>query len=284
MACSICGSSRRFPSEITYCVDKLFRCNDKCMERTTFEIDQTISAARRRRDEVDVSIGNPASWEATPSLSTIAAERRAALIPGWTPTTTFHDTFDVLPGAGGSLWSTSFGGTGTLTAPAAGVAAFNTVTNSGFSQAWAPSITIPKPASGKFYMLASFAVTGSKTAGMSHMVGAVVISGGVPGSSAMFVGALGPTSTAFYVAPWSLSGVIKTTATEVDSSFHYGELWWTGNGYAFAAIDLGNTGVINPRTAFTGTISPYVGVAAAPPAAATGTSYTLKLDEVVVYV
>jgi hypothetical protein len=56
-ACSICGRRRLFPSQITYCPDRLYRCVDSCMEKSAFEYDQEIAAYRRRRPEPDVSVG-----------------------------------------------------------------------------------------------------------------------------------------------------------------------------------------------------------------------------------
>lgn len=280
MACSICGSSRRFPSEITYCADKLFRCNDKCMERTTFEIDQTISAARRRRDEVDVSIGNPAAWETPQTLSSIAAERRAALIPGWTPTTTFHDAFDVLPGAGGSAWSIEVANGGTVASTGAGTATYAANAALGAAVAWNPSISVPRPATGKFYSILRFKCAGTFVNLSSIRTGAIVVAGGLPNTEkAVLAGMSASTSMTFFVSPWSLTGgpIIKT-ATEVDTAYHYGEVWWTGNGYAYGAIDLGLRGAVTPLSNFTGTINPYMGCVGV-----NGTE-SMTIDETVIYV
>jgi len=37
MACSICGIPARYPTEIRYCSDRLFRCNQFCTETTNRE-------------------------------------------------------------------------------------------------------------------------------------------------------------------------------------------------------------------------------------------------------
>lgn len=274
MACSICGSSRRFPSEITYCVDKLFRCNDKCMERTTFEIDQDIAASRRRRVEPDTSIGNPASWEATQTFSAIAVERRAQLIPGWTPTTTFHDTFDVLVGGGGSNWTTSITAPGAVSMPSTGIAKMDSVSTAGVAQAWTTAVTVPRPNLGKFYMLAKFAV-GTVVATSDLRVGVVEIIASVPQGRCEFVGARGSNSKGFYVAPAAVVAGAVVSLTEIDAAYHYAELWFNGNGYSYGAVDFGNVGVVPPLPTVGGTSRPYI-------CAAFGSS--LLIDEMTVFV
>lgn len=54
MACSICGNSFRFPGELRYCSDRLFRCNMFCTETENREdYDRKQAAARAAlKDEV----------------------------------------------------------------------------------------------------------------------------------------------------------------------------------------------------------------------------------------
>jgi hypothetical protein len=51
-ACSICGCSRRFPDNLTFCADQLYRC-ERCMEVTPLERDQKVQAYRQHSEEPD---------------------------------------------------------------------------------------------------------------------------------------------------------------------------------------------------------------------------------------
>lgn len=66
-ACSVCGRRRRFPMEIAYCADRLYRCLDACMEVSAFEYDQQLSAYRRRRPEPDIAIGVQSQFDPSPA-------------------------------------------------------------------------------------------------------------------------------------------------------------------------------------------------------------------------
>lgn len=51
--CSICGNSFRFPAELRYCSDGLFRCNVYCTEtETPYDYDRKTMANRQVHDEV----------------------------------------------------------------------------------------------------------------------------------------------------------------------------------------------------------------------------------------
>ena len=65
-ACSVCGRRRLFPSQLTYCPDRLYRCSDACMEKSAFEYDQELAAYRRRRPEPDIAIGIPSQFDSVP--------------------------------------------------------------------------------------------------------------------------------------------------------------------------------------------------------------------------
>ena len=62
-ACSVCGRRRRFPSEIAYCPDRLYRCLESCMELSAFEYDQQLAAYRKRRPEPDIAVGVASQFE-----------------------------------------------------------------------------------------------------------------------------------------------------------------------------------------------------------------------------
>ncbi len=62
-ACSVCGRRRRFPSQLAYCPDRLYRCMDACMEVSAFEYDLALSNYRKRRPEPDVAVGIPSQFE-----------------------------------------------------------------------------------------------------------------------------------------------------------------------------------------------------------------------------
>jgi len=62
-ACSVCGRRRLFPSQLSYCADRLYRCLEACMEKSAFEYDQEIAAYRRRRPEPDIAIGIKSQFE-----------------------------------------------------------------------------------------------------------------------------------------------------------------------------------------------------------------------------
>lgn len=53
MACSICGIPYGYPTEIRYCVDRLFRCNATCTEtETPLDYERKQQESRRRIDEI----------------------------------------------------------------------------------------------------------------------------------------------------------------------------------------------------------------------------------------
>src|SRR5688572_26144129 len=95
-SCSICGVPRRFPDDLSYCSDKLFRC-ELCMETPTIETDRVLAAFRTQPDEFMRPVGVAAAQDASPSLLAIAAARVETLFAGWTPTYTRNDTFDSVP-------------------------------------------------------------------------------------------------------------------------------------------------------------------------------------------
>lgn len=53
IGCSICGNAFRWPTEIRYCSDRLFRCNRYCTETENLQDynDKQATARRQRPDE-----------------------------------------------------------------------------------------------------------------------------------------------------------------------------------------------------------------------------------------
>jgi len=52
MSCSICPFAGEYPTEIRYCVDKLFRCYHCSETETPLDYERKQSESRRRRDDV----------------------------------------------------------------------------------------------------------------------------------------------------------------------------------------------------------------------------------------
>lgn len=51
--CSTCGNTYRFPTELRYCSDGLFRCNVFCRETENWtDYNRKMMAARQTHDEV----------------------------------------------------------------------------------------------------------------------------------------------------------------------------------------------------------------------------------------
>jgi hypothetical protein len=234
-SCDICGCARRFPDNLTYCADKRYRC-ERCVKgKTVLEWDQEIAAARQRREAPDPPIGITPAWENPKPFATIAAERRAALIPGWTPENTLVDTFDTVPGD----WSTF----GTVTEVESGVAQVS-ATGSWSAQyrgAWPSAAGVDNPGEGNFYMLSRFRLATTPNADTFMGVGVSAIVVGSPDGLPVTIGVDGPRNTTFFRISQQSSAVGVTTNVEIDDAWHYGELWWKGDGYTRAAIDFGNT-------------------------------------------
>ena len=59
IACSICGFPYLFPSEMSYCDDKLFRCHRTCNEETrTSNLRQQVES-QRRKDQIAPPLTGP---------------------------------------------------------------------------------------------------------------------------------------------------------------------------------------------------------------------------------
>ena len=63
IACSICGFPYLFPSELSYCDDRLFRCKRTCMEQTKRANDrQQVQSQKRRDNEAPLVGGAGPGW------------------------------------------------------------------------------------------------------------------------------------------------------------------------------------------------------------------------------
>lgn len=225
-ACSICGCSRRFPENLTYCVDKLFRC-EKCMEITAMERDQQIAAYRSRAEELDTGIGILPGAEVPTSFLADAAEYRNAVLPGWTPSTTFYDDFTIVPGGVGSSWTVVTSGTATVSQPSANVARFDSPT--GFVFANNLSMSVPNPTSGRFFCACR--------AKISIATGTGIAGAGAATSTPSFAAQTGLNSTGATYYSLASTGSTRTD-TEWDSSQYVTfRLWWNIGGAAFGSTD-----------------------------------------------
>lgn len=64
-ACSICGIPARYPTEMRYCEDKLFRCNRFCTETTTPQGEALKNGQSSRKPDEQAprfAVGVKPSW------------------------------------------------------------------------------------------------------------------------------------------------------------------------------------------------------------------------------
>lgn len=231
-SCSVCGCSRRFPDNLTYCVDKLFRC-ERCMETTALELDQRIQSYRMQPDDPDVSIGLIPQADVASTFLADSIEARSLAIPGWTPSTTLSDDFSTLPGAVGSSWSTALTGTGAITALTGGGARFSAGTGSAI--AYVPTMSVPLPSAGRFYARFRFAAA---TPGGNVRLGASSTVAGSPSGTAHSV--LPVLTTFINIWPNIGNSVYFTNPRvyiESSTTWHVAEMWWKGDGYVRFLFD-----------------------------------------------
>lgn len=236
-SCSICGCSRRAPDNLTLCSDKRWRC-ERCMEVSEYEVNQRLAGWRKRKPQPDTGFGL-SPWDEVPQTFLAAAQsRQAQLIPGWTPASTFQDTFDVVPGGGGSLWTVTLIGAGAVSQPSAGVARFTSGTTvTGEARATVASVTVPAPGAGRFYCACSFktVVIGANTTSMS------VGTGIAAGTTRNVIGLRGVAAagTAFYQLVAQAIGQSNSLVETDATTFHLGEVWWNSTGPVFGSVDGG---------------------------------------------
>lgn len=233
-SCSVCGCSRRFPDNLTYCIDKLFRC-ERCIEITALERDMQIQSYRQQPDELEssLSVGLQPQGDTPSTFLADAIEARAAALPGWTPSNTLSDTFTTLPGDVGSSWTTSLAGTATITARSGGGARLNAPTGS--ATAYVSSMIVPLPTAGRFYSRFVFGVTSLAGASALGVVSSVA---GAPSGNRNYVLTLA-NSPSFSTL---IGGTIYATPSprtyiESLSTIHVGEIWWRTDGYIRIVID-----------------------------------------------
>lgn len=234
-SCSICGCPRRFPDNLTYCVDGLFRC-EKCMEVTAQERDAEIQAYRSSYRENDGSIGLKPQAETSSFLSD-ARSARDQLIPDWTPTTEFYDDFSTLPGAVGSSWSLVLTGTASVSALSGGGCRFDAGT--GMCKASRSALALPLPQSGNFYMRIAFSSPDTDAPVAASPVQSFFFGGRDSVSQAILVGGVrNSLSRRTYVA-MNLGNTFASARStrSLSTDEHIGELWWKGDGGVFCRYD-----------------------------------------------
>lgn len=253
-ACSICGCSRRFPDNLTYCVDKLFRC-ERCMEITALERDMQIQSYRMQPDEPEVSIGLTPQANIPSTFLADAIEYRNAVLPGWTPTNEFQDDFTIIPGGVGSSWAVVASGTGAaVSQPEAGVARFDSGSGSvSFARATRFGFAVPAPGTGFFFCAARF-----RTPVISATGTAVVGVGDAGTVQRNFVGLRGVSTSPsgyYQLVAQALEHDVSQSPTDT-SGWHFGVMWWKSGSRAMGAID--GTSQLNVRSAGTNGRSPFL--------------------------
>lgn len=235
IACSICGFPRRFPDELTFCSDKLYRC-EVCNEKPVQETDKELAAFRQKPEEPDPAIGLRPQADNLPTLLTYATGRVESLFTGWTPTSTFSDTYSIVPGGVGSSWTT--GGTGSVSlsngvaviACDAGESLF--LDNASFERSSYPT--------SRWYQAIRFAITTTPDA-MSRINLSYYANDGATLPD-VFVGINGAYSTGRFVFgrfPTTVAADARVQVTDihVDDEIHIAELWCTGDRYYRCSID-----------------------------------------------
>lgn len=239
-SCSVCGCSRRFPDNLTYCIDKLFRC-ERCMEITALERDMQIQSYRQQPDELEssLSVGLQPQGDTPSTFLVDAAEGRAAVLPGWTPSSTFYDDFTVVGGGVGSSWTAVAVSGAVISQPEEGVTRFAPGTDlNGGCDIQLLSFSVPLPSAGRFYCRARFRTTsiGAVTTPVAIGVGTATVV-----SQRLSIGFRGNSAAgnAYYQL---VSQAVRHATSEVPSdttTYHIGEIWWNGNGYVYGSVDGG---------------------------------------------
>lgn len=251
LTCTICGRRRKFPDELTVGEDRKFRCRDACDEKTILSIDREIAASHYKREAPPLGIGFASQFENEETFLEKVAHRLQIVHPGWTPTTTFHDDFTIVPGGVGSSWTNTLSGTAAITAPSVGVARFAPGTGTALSAV--TSVTVPNVTAGKFYSAASFRFA---SASISSLAGF-----GVRGTSGVRI-ALGhvlSSNAVFFVVAHNPPLITSALSVEIDQGEHFGEMWWNGDGVVRTAIDGAPVRHLSLSTVgFTGTPLPTI--------------------------
>jgi multisubunit Na+/H+ antiporter MnhG subunit len=171
------------------------------------------------------------------------ARRRASQLVGIDRPEVFYDPFVTIPTETTSLWNTQLNALGTITRPAGsigGVARFATGTDANGSAIAAAAGTV-SPAVGAFmgnpqtsqtYLLSVFALITAPVSTMALRIGMAVSGTAV---TTMNMGVRGASSTTRYRFSSGTSGALSTVA--IDTNFHVGEMWTTGDGNCHGSID-----------------------------------------------
>lgn len=269
--CSICGFPRRFPDELVLGSDNVFRC-EKCLETPVMETDKLLAAFRATQEEILKPIGLMPDQDTSPTLAEYAADRVISLFTGWTPSTTFTETFDIVPGGVGSSWTT--GGTGTVSA-SGGIATLScTAGQTRFIDAG--SFTVASYPTARWYAAFRFAITTTPDTRTTIAMGFYTSDAISP---PVYVGAIGNPLYSFGRSAGLFDAASEfTTIIHTDDDVHIAELWGTGDGYIRASIDQGPSMAIGcgpNQSSLTLTASILLGVLSA------GATQTINLYDAV---
>jgi len=188
---------------------------------------------------LDVQPFNAGIMLKTDSIALYAARRARALLSLTKPPETLYDSMAALPGDLASVWTRDLGSNGTLTrVTGTGLARLDTSGTASSSAAIAASGNpetfvgswAPDPNSGTSYALFVFRVPSGVDAQTKVLMGYVQGSGATVG-----IGINGAASTSNFRLYSGGSGVASAIA--IDTNFHIAEVWTTGSGTMFGAID-----------------------------------------------
>jgi hypothetical protein len=221
---------------------------------------------------LDVQPYNAGTIIKTDSIALYAQRRARTLLSLTKPPETLYDSMAALPGDLASVWLRDLGSNGLITRvtgtglarldTSATASSFCNIAASGnpetFVGSWAPD-----PNSGASYALFVFRLATAVDAQTKALMGYVQGSGATVG-----IGVLGSASTSNFRLYSGGSGAASSIA--IDTNFHIAEVWTTGTGTVFGAID-GETPISFSLGAFAG-IFPWTSISNGTTAA------TRKLD------
>jgi hypothetical protein len=212
------------------------------------ELDQRIQAYRMQPDEPDIRVGLTPFDDIPSTFLADAADYRASVLPGWTPTSTFSDDFTIVPGGVGSSWTVATTGSCTVSQPSANVARFDAPGPSGGASAYVSSVSVPDPSAGMFFMACRAKITASLPNGVAR-AGAATSAGGFTGMAGI---------NSFGATHYSLSAASRTDTTyELDTSKYVTlRVWWKTGGAVFGSID--GSDIVSARSTFSAARLPYI--------------------------
>lgn len=203
------------------------------MEITALERDMQIQSYRQQPDELEssLSIGLQPQAEVPSTFLADAAEYRASVLPGWTPSSQFYDDFTVIPGGVGSSWTVATTGAGTVSQPSAGIARLDSPSAGAAAKITALGTGIGDVGAGNVFC--------AFRAKLPVLTGSGLARGGLADGSlgnGYLVGV--NTFNAHFHSVTSNSVAVRFVASEVETNdYHVFRMWWKQSGYPTGAVD-----------------------------------------------